>query len=474
MWTEREAFDYLKKSLTFGIRLGLERMNRLMELLGHPEKNLRCIHVAGTNGKGSVTTFCASILAAAGLRVGVFTSPYLVRFHERIRILDGLDDLKALQQDETKGEIPSQDFARLLFRVREAASQMLAEGGEQPTEFELITAVAFLYYQEQAVDVVALETGLGGRLDSTNVIERPLSVVITAIGYDHMDRLGSTIGEIASEKAGIIKPGAPVFLYDPDLACPIPGDADAVETVFRSRCAALNAPLTLIRSQQVEAVDLTPEGQTFRVSGIPALTEQTFRISLLGHYQPMNAAMAIAACVACRPVFHISDDAIRQGVAMTRWPARLELVRQQPLALVDGAHNRQGASALADSLSRLFPDRQLILICGVLQDKEYDQMLMTVLSYAGSHLKRLYCVTPDNPRALPAAMLAERARIVMGQLIRSGDKLYNDSDMIHVIEAPEHAAAEALALADPDKDLVCAFGSLYMAGSLRSHLGGHP
>jgi len=474
MWTEQEAFDYLKKSLTFCIRLGLERMNRLMELLRHPEKALRCIHVAGTNGKGSVTTFCASILAAAGLRVGVFTSPYLVRFHERIRILDGLADLKALLTDETKGEIPSQDFSRLLLRVREAVSQMLAEGGEQPTEFELITAVAFLYFQEQAVDVVVLETGLGGRLDSTNVIEKPLAVVITAIGYDHMDRLGSTIAEIASEKAGIIKPGVPVFLYDPNLACPIPGDAEAVESVFQSRCAALNAPLTVIRSQQVESINLTHEGQAFRVCGIPGLTEQTFRMSLLGHYQPMNASMAIAACVACRQVFDISEEAIRQGIALTRWPARLELVRRHPLALVDGAHNRQGASALAESLARLFPDRQLILICGVLQDKEYDQMLTAVLAYAGSRLKRLYCVTPDNPRALPATMLAERARIIIGQLIRSGNKLYNDSDMIHVIEAPERAAASALALADPDKDLVCAFGSLYMAGSLRRHLGGHP
>jgi len=351
---------------------------------------------------------------------------------------------------------------------------MLAEGAEQPTEFELITAVAFLYFQEQAVDVVALETGLGGRLDSTNVIERPLAVVITAIGYDHMDRLGSTIGAIASEKAGIIKAGVPVFLYDPDLACPVPEDADAVESVIRNRCSALNAPLTVIRSQQVESVDLTPEGQTFRVRGIPTLTEPTFRMILLGHYQPMNASMAIAACVACRPAFEIPEEAIRQGVALTRWPARLELVRRQPLALVDGAHNRQGASALAGSLARLFPDRQLILICGVLQDKEYDQMLTTVLSFAGSRLKRLYCVTPDNPRALSAAMLAERARIIIGQLIQSGNKLYNDSDMIHVIEAPERAAAEALALADPDRDLVCAFGSLYMAGSLRRHLGGHP
>ena len=474
MWTEQEAFDYLKKSLTFGIRLGLERMNRLMELLGHPEKDLRCIHVAGTNGKGSVTTFCAAIMAASGLRVGIFTSPFLVRFHERIRILNGLADLKTLQSDETTGEIPSQDFTRLLFRVREAVNRMLAEGGEQPTEFELITAVAFLYYQEQAVDVVALETGLGGRLDSTNVIEKPLAVVITAIGYDHMDRLGSTMTAIASEKAGIIKPGAPVFLYDPETACPIPEDAKAVEQVIRSRCSDLNAPMTVIRHQQVESVDLTQEGQTFRVSGIPTLTEKTFHMSLLGHYQPMNALLAIAACVACRPVFDISDEAIRQGVALTRWPARLELVRQRPLAMVDGAHNRQGASALAESLARLFPDRQLILICGVLQDKEYDQMLTTVLTHAGDRLKRLYCVTPDNPRALPAAMLADRARIIIGRLIQSGNKLYNDSDTIHVIEAPERAAAAALALADPEKDLVCAFGSLYMAGSLRRHLGGHP
>lgn len=472
--SESDAFAYMKNALTFGIRLGLERMQRLMTLLGNPEQALRCIHIAGTNGKGSVTAYCASILAASGLKVGVFTSPYLTRFYERIRILNGPDDLNALTLDETTGEMAGEDFVRLLSRVADAADRMIGEGGEQPTEFELITAVAFLYFHECAVDAVVLETGLGGRLDSTNVISRPLVAVITAIGYDHMDRLGSTIEAIAAEKAGIIKPGAPVVLYDPDLACDSPEEAHRVRSVFERTCLERGAALTVVLQEQAETIRLTPDGQRFFVNGLTPPVRQMLKTGLLGHYQPMNAALAIVACRLAanalgRP---LSETRIAHGISQTRWPARLERVRRQPPALVDGAHNRQGAAALVKSLEQLYPDRRLILIAGVLKDKEYDRMLQTVLSYAGDRLKLLLCVTPDNPRALPADQLKACAEFIISQLIQSGCKRYNDSDMVLTFDSPGQAVTHALASAMPKADLIVAFGSLYLAGTMRSLLGG--
>lgn len=470
---EQEVFAYLKNVMTFGIRLGLERMRQLMDLLGNPERSLRCMHIAGTNGKGSVSAYSASILAAAGLRVGVYTSPYLERFSERIRILEGLSDLVALKTNETTGEISMTDFVHLMSNVRETVDQMIASGSEQPTEFELITAVAFLYFQQCKVDLVVLETGLGGRLDSTNVIAYPLAVVITAIGYDHMDRLGSSIAEITSEKAGIIKTDASVFLYDPEEACPDPADAAAVYEVIRNQCRKNRASLTVIHREQVETCSLTPEGQQFHVSGFKPPFKQDFETRLLGHYQPMNAALAIAACRSLNdstPPFRISDEAISLGISLTLWPGRLELVRRNPPVLIDGAHNRQGAQALAGSLKHLFPDRRLILICGVLKDKEYEQMLRIILRFAGERLKGLFCVTPDNPRALPADQLAESARNIFRELIQSGIRLYNDTDIVQVINLTEQALPVALSLAEPDTDLICAFGSLYLVGAMRHQL----
>lgn len=479
-----EAFAWMHDALAFGIRLGLERMQDLMAELGNPERSLRCIHIAGTNGKGSVSAFSSAILAASGNRVGVFTSPYLERFTERIRIIDGRKGLNALQWDETAGEIPLDAFTHLIGRVRGAVDRLLAAGSEHPTEFELITAVAFLYFAACALDVVVLETGLGGRLDSTNVIERPLSVIITAIGYDHMDRLGSTITEISTEKAGIIKRGCAVYLYDPEAACPNPDDATAIRAVFEQRCRELQAPLTVVRRDQVETLSLTPDGQCFRIHGLKVPLADELRMRLLGYYQPLNAALAITACrgltgLIARP---LRDASIRRGILLTRWPGRLELVRKLPPVIVDGGHNRQGAEALAESLRLLYPTRQLILVCGVMRDKEYEPMLRAVLAFAAPHLKALICVTPDNPRALPAASLAATAESVYRELIQAAIPMYNNKDMgqplFQVIARPADSVMAALQLADPQTDLVCVFGSLYLAGPMRRHFltlpGGQP
>ena len=458
-----EAQAYLASALTFGIRLGLQRMNRLMALLGHPEKNLRCIHVAGTNGKGSVTTYCSAILAAAGWKVGVYTSPYLERLTERIRVIEGLSGLNALAVDETAGEIGQHELAAELTKVQSAVRIMLAEGEEHPTEFELITAVGFLHFAQSGCDLVILETGLGGRLDSTNVIENPLACVITALGFDHMDRLGSTMTEIASEKAGIIKPGRPVFLYNPaDLRLP-PADIAAAEAVIRETCRQLEAPLQLTSQDELELLEYGWSGQTF----IDRRLNLRMQTRLLGIFQPQNAALAARVCQALGLA---SNDSIQAGIKAARWPARLELLRCNPPVLLDGAHNPQGCQALADALARLLPGQPVVFLAGMLQDKDYPEMLRLVLDRAEYIPAAFVCVTPDNPRALPAAMLAACIREAGLRLHKGPESGYNILDAIHVADRPEDGARLALQLAARGNLALCAFGSLYMVGSIRQTL----
>ena len=213
--SQTDVPEFIKDSAKFGINLGLERMDELDRLLGNPEKDLKVVHIAGTNGKGSTVTFISTCLAEAGYRVGIYTSPFLERFSERLRIIDGKEGLDRLLQDETEGEIKDDDLNRLSARVEEACNEMTSDGFEHPTEFELMTALGYLWFKEQETDIVVLETGLGGRLDSTNVFDKPLATVITSIGFDHQDRLGNTIEEITSERAGIFKKGVPAFSSDP-------------------------------------------------------------------------------------------------------------------------------------------------------------------------------------------------------------------------------------------------------------------
>lgn len=456
-----EARTWITSALRFGIKPGLQRISRLLTLLGDPQQNLRCIHIAGTNGKGSTTAYCAAILAAAGHRVGVFTSPYLVRLTERIRVIDGPDELSRLIDEEATGEVSPDDFARLLTCVRTAVETMLAEGEDHPTEFELLTAAGFLYFAEKACDLVVLETGLGGRLDSTNVIEQPLACIITALGYDHMDRLGSTLGEIAAEKAGIIKAGCPVFFYDPldlDLR---ETDRSAALQVVRGRCAALGAPLHIISRQDISILSYDWDGQLFtdRQTGL------TVKTSLLGIIQPMNACLAMRACRALK----LADGTrIKAGIAATRWPARLELLRRDPPILLDGAHNPQCCQALSQSLERLMPDQTIVYLAGVLADKDYVDMLEIMLLKWRCHPIAFICVKPDSPRALPAEHLADAARKIFQQLPDSGDNRYNDA--VWTTDTPEAGARLALRIADQGGHALCAFGSLYMVGGIRQIL----
>lgn len=459
-----QARVYLTTALTYGINMGLHRIKRLLELLGQPQKELRCIHIAGTNGKGSVSSYCAAILAAGGHRVGVFTSPYLVRLTERIRVIDGREGLTRLRTDESSGEIEPAQFAAAMTEIRAAVEQMSAEGMEHPTEFELITAAGFWYFARQKCDLVVLETGLGGRLDSTNVVETPLACVVTALGFDHMDRLGSTMREIAAEKAGIVKPGCPVFLYNPhdlDLSAK---DAEDALTVVSLKCQEQDAPLQLVSRADIHVFEYGWDGQIFsdRISGLILQT------SLLGVFQPLNATLAARVCQVLELA---SNDAIREGIALARWPARLEVLRRHPPVILDGAHNPQGCRALSATLSRLLPAQPVIFLAGMLQDKDYEKMLRIILESKDYRPLAFICVKPDNPRALSAEKLAKSVRIITSQLHKTDQSGYNVVNAIHAVDNPADGTALALQLAGKTGAALCAFGSLYLVGSIRNLLG---
>jgi dihydrofolate synthase / folylpolyglutamate synthase len=456
-----EARQYLGSALTFGIKLGLDRMRSLMDLLGHPEKQLRCIHIAGTNGKGSVAAYCAAILASAHQRVGIYTSPYLVRLTERVRVIDGPDALRGLIDDETTGEISERDFARLISRVRQAVETMQAQGQEHPTEFELLTAVAFLYYREKECDVVVLETGLGGRLDATNVIERPLACIITALGYDHMDRLGSSLADIAKEKAGIIKPKRPVYLYHPQDIDIEPSETSAAKQVIFNQCQMKEAPLKVVKKEEVRVHSYDWSGQVFedQVSGIVA------RTSLLNVVQPMNATLAIRMCLDLKLA---DEDQIREGIEATRWPARMERVGENPPILIDGAHNPQCCRALADSLNRFFADQPVIFLAGVLADKDYVDMMNIMLKDTAYHPRAFICVRPENDRALSAECLAGVVRDIWKQLPEPTASRYNEA--VRIETSPVEGAKWAFNYARRHQIALCAFGSLYLVGHIRQIL----
>ncbi len=468
----KEAKKYLEGTIKFGSRLGLIRMDRLMELLGNPGGAIDFYHIAGTNGKGSVTVMIANCLAAGGRRVGVYTSPFIERFSERIRVIDGPEGLARLSKDETYGEIGDGAMALGMSRIKPCVDRMLQEGLEHPTEFELITALAFWHFERTGCDAVVLETGLGGRLDSTNWVRFPKKCILTPIGYDHMDRLGNTIAEIAAEKAGIIKPGADVILCDPAHYAD-PSDASVILSVVREKCEAVKAKsLTLTGLDRIRMKSYSLDGQTFyyRRREIPGNrmrkapdSETLFRTSLLGIYQPMNCAAAIACCENEVPM-----RAIQTGIRLTRWPARMERVRKEnPPAFLDGGHNAQGAEALRATLEKLQEDCRIVFLCGVMKDKEYQKMLTSLFSSDKYQVEAVFCTKPDNPRALSALFLAKTVAEI---LHNSTECRYNKSAMVFYDDNVSLMTTRALQSAAKTGAVFVAFGSLYMAGEIRGIL----
>ena len=456
---------FLFSSVRFGIQLGLMRMESLLKHLGNPEASLRCLHVAGTNGKGSTVAFLSSSLAVADYRIGVYTSPYLERFSERIRVLDGHGSVIRYAQDDKEGEIEEDRLFALSDQVEAAVARMLSDGEEHPTEFELVTAVAFLYFKEKECDFVVLETGLGGRLDSTNVIKVPVATIITALGFDHTDRLGSSIRDIAGEKAGIIKSGCPVFLYHPS-ACGLSEDeASDVLDVISSQCKRNHAELIVISPDDITEKRSDPDGQSFRLS----FFSEEIRISLLGEHQRMNAALAVRVLQGMIP-----NDSILQGMRWARWKARLEILSNSPLILLDGGHNPQGAQAFRSSIDSLFtetfqetPPR---LILGFMRDKDITSILSILFQDLPYPIREVLCVTIDNPRAISGKelrILLEQKFLAFSMFYKNKASMYNRQGMISQYDDVLAGCIAALQSSDRDGAPILCMGSLYLAGEAR-------
>ena len=416
----KEALAYIDGLQWFGSKPGLERIGELLDKLDRPQDKLRFIHIAGTNGKGSCAAMTASVLKAAGHRVGLYTSPYLYRFQERMQV--------------NGKPIGDEDLIALVERIKPICEAM----EDHPTEFEMMTAMALLWFLQEQCTVVVLEVGLGGRFDATNIIPAPEAAVIMNIGLDHTAILGDTLEQIAFEKAGIIKPGTPVVLYQQT-----PEVTAVIERICRERGAALHIPDF---SRIVPEFD-SLEGQTFTYRDVP------YALSLLGSFQLKNAAVVLELVEVLRQKGWALDQGdVEHGLYAAVWPARFELAREDPPFIVDGGHNPQCASAVVENLKHYFPDARRVLLVGVLEDKDYPAIFDILNQAADEYV----CVTPDSPRALPAEKLAEH-------LSRFGKP-------VSVCQSVREGVFAAMDLADGD-GMVCAVGSLYMAGAVREALG---
>lgn len=414
-----EAEKYIHSRTHFGARLGLGRISLLLSRLGDPQKSLRFVHVAGTNGKGSTATFLANILTRSGYRTGRYISPYILEFNERISI-----DEKHITDDELQDVID---------RIRPTVDAM----SEPITEFELITAAAFLYFKEKECDVVVLEVGLGGRFDATNVIPPPQCSVLTKISFDHMQYLGNTLEEIAFEKCGIIKEGSAAVCYPFQLA--------PAMSVIERVCAERRVPLLLPDLRQLEILKTGIRGSVIAYRG------RVMTVPLAGRHQIYNAATAIAAVeyLATEKDFSISLSSIARGIETTFFPARLEVLRQSPLVLLDSAHNEDGMRTLVAALESCVPEQPLIALFGVFSDKDYEKEI----DLLAPSVARFVTLTPKDPRALPGGKLA--------QFIRQKGKpaeYYSD---------PASGYAHALTLAGPGGAVVIC-GCMHMASDLRA------
>ena len=362
---------YLDKLRLIGSRFGTDCEKELLSLLGNPQDKLRFIHVAGTNGKGSFCSMMSSVLQKQGYKVGLYTSPYIVVFNDRIRV-NGLP-------------IAEDDINDLFERVRQKADTMKTP----PSSFDFITAAAFLWFYETKCDVVVLEVGLGGRYDSTNVIKNSLLSVITGIAFDHTEILGDTIEKIAWEKAGIIKENCPA-LYG--------GTDEKALNVIKNECEEKHSELTVKNPDSLKILSTTLDGTEFEFNG------KEYFIRLLGLYQPANAATVLAAIDVLRKHgFEISETAVKDGLSSAVWQARFEKIADEPVMLYDGGHNPQGVRAAVESVRAYFGDKKINLLVGILADKAHGEMAEELAKIAD----RVICIAPPSPRALPAEALAE-------------------------------------------------------------------
>ena len=447
--------EFIKDSAKFGINLGLERMIELDRLLGNPQKDLKVVHVAGTNGKGSVVTFLSTCLAQSGLKVGVYTSPFLERFSERLRIIDGVEGLGRLLEDESEGEINEQDLARLSAMVKEASDDMTARGFEHPTEFELMTALGYLWFKENNTDVVVLETGLGGRLDSTNVFDKPLATVITSIGFDHQDRLGDTIEEITAEKAGIFKRGVPAFAADPDYMLIDDESKKKIRETLVEQARDKGVSDLIFVKPSLDCTVSFLENGLMQFEAFAGL----YQTHLQGEHQVLNATLALAVL---GKVFDMPYEVSAEGIEKARWKGRAELLANNPAVILDGGHNVQCAQSLMKTMKQMcagrFSDLKFRVVIGVMADKNVEGMIRTYKE-AGLDPAEVYTVRVNNPRSMAPDDLLNIINIV-----------YNNSIMPAAYEDALEAVSEACSKTREDGIPLLVTGSLYLIGEVRGKL----
>lgn len=438
----REALEWIHGLGRFGIKPGLERVKAMLELLGNPQQQIRFVHVAGTNGKGSTAAMLASILRTAGYAVGLYTSPYLLSFTNRMAV--------------NNADIDHSELVRLVNRIKPIVERLQNDPElGHPTEFEVVTVLAMVYFASSGVDLVVLEVGLGGRLDATNVVT-PLISVITNISLEHTDILGHTIEEIAFEKAGIIKQGKPLITAAED---------QRALGVFEKRCQDLDCPCYRVyppREAAGQPVDqrpvsimkqITEEGQIFDYYGFNFEQPDLF-ISLRGKYQLLNAATALAAVeLLSEEGFTVSRAAILKGLAETSWPGRLELLQKEPLVIMDGAHNPAAMEKLAEAIPHYFNYKRLILVIGILADKDTAAMLKSILPLSDS----VVFTRPLLPRAADPQDIADFA---VKHLSMSKDH--------YVLKDYRQALNKAFKLAEKE-DAILVTGSLYTVSDIRAY-----
>ncbi len=447
--TKDEKFDaiaYLNKPRWKDSIYGLDRIRLLLKLLGNPQDALKFVHIAGTNGKGSNCAYLSNILMCAGYKTGIFTSPYVFNFEERIQI-----DGKSITPDE---------LCSATLRVKDAASKVEREAGIHPTEFELMCAVALLHFSTCECDIVVLEVGLGGRYDATNVIKHPLVCIITRIGLDHTNLLGNSLENIAQEKAGIIKDGVSVVVQD---------SADEALDVIKGECEKKHCKCIFPDSVYIDRVVWSGanNAQPYRFF---TYRNKTYKTKLVAKYMPQNAACAIEAAHELKKHgFNIHDSAIERGIEQTSWPARFQIVSVNPTIIIDAAHNPQGAYALTDALKDIYPNKKFIFVMSVMQDKDYKSMIRATHSLASAFI----VFRANNSRALEPSELEKAIQAVSCAMCNNthtpGSQHETGCKAVPVscAQSAKEAISRAIAFSEKD-DVIVVFGSLYSVADIMS------
>ena len=419
-----EAMKYITEVGNFGSNYGLERTYKLLEHLGNPERDLKLIHIAGTNGKGSTTSMITEILMGEGYKVGMYTSPFIEEFEERIQI--------------NRNNIPKESLAILMDEIKVAVDKVIEAGYNHPTEFEIITVLMLLYFKKENIDFGVIEVGLGGTLDSTNVI-KPIIQVITSISFDHTNLLGNTLEKIAREKAGIIKRGIPTVIYP---------QQEEVLKVIKNKCFEMDSELYIANNENLKFKNIVNLDKPYQL--LKYNNEIDILLPLLGEHQIINLSVAMQAIEVLnnKNIIDISIANIVKSIKNVSWKGRLEVLSNNPYVVIDGAHNIQGIKTLSRNIKKYFKYENLYLILGILADKDVEEMIKIITPMA----KKVYSVTPNSIRG----ELAESLK----------DEVSKFNKNCKAFDKYDEAYLEALNDAS-EKDLILASGSLYMIGDMR-------